>query len=91
MPENRFSFYIHAPEVIDDQAPFLSVILFMRGQLIHSYTRIYFEDFNSWNERDTEYISAVPRQSTLLAEKTEKGYEFNIHMQGENETVFFDV
>jgi protocatechuate 3,4-dioxygenase, alpha subunit len=91
LSENRFSFYIHAPQVIYDHAPFLSVILFMRGQLIHSYTRIYFEDFNTWNQLDTEYISAGPRQSTLLAKKTETGYEFNIHMQGENETVFFDV
>lgn len=89
--ENRFLFYIHAPEVLDGQAPFLSAILFMRGQLIHSYTRIYFEDFMSWNEQDPVYLSAQSRRSTLLAKKTATGYEFDIYMQGDNETVFFDV
>lgn len=89
--EFKYLFHIHTPEIVDDQAPFLSVILFMRGQLIHSYTRIYFEDFSTWNEQDEVFQSAGERKATLLASKTSKGYEFNIYMQGENETVFFDI
>lgn len=89
--ENRFLFYINTPEVINEQAPFVSVILFMRGQLIHSYTRIYFDDFSTYNETDDIYKAAAKRSSTLLAHKVDTGYEFNIFMQGENETVFFDI
>ncbi|HSF92859.1 MAG TPA: protocatechuate 3,4-dioxygenase subunit alpha, partial [Paracoccaceae bacterium] len=34
----------------------------------------------------------VVRRKTLLAKKTSDGnYRFDIHLQGENETVFFDV
>ena len=91
LDKNKFLFHIHTPEIIENQAPYISVIIFMRGQLIHSYTRIYFEDFSDWNEKDEVFQSAGERKSTLIARKTSKGYEFNIYMQGENETVFFDV
>ena len=65
----------------------------MRGQLIHSYTRIYFSDEAQLNATD-EVLNAVPadRKSTLIAKKKgDKVYEFNINMQGENETVFFEI
>lgn len=91
LEENKYLFYIHTPEIVDDQAPYLTVILFMRGQLIHSYTRIYYEDFSTWNEKDEVFQLAGERKSTVIARKTSKGYEFNIYMQGEKETVFFDV
>ena len=90
--ENRFIFYTTKPESVEDYAPFLTVVVFMRGQLIHSYTRIYFSDEEALNERD-EILQSVPaeRRHTLIAEKKGKVYEFNIHMQGEKETIFFDV
>jgi protocatechuate 3,4-dioxygenase alpha subunit len=91
--KNRFVFTTIKPKSIDGQAPYLSVIVFMRGQMIHSYTRIYFSDEHQLNATD-EVLNAVPdeRKNTLIAEK--KGinkYEFNINMQGENETVFFEI
>lgn len=91
--QNRFIFSTIKPKSIDGQAPYLSVIVFMRGQLIHSYTRIYFSDEAQLNATD-EVLNAVPadRKNTLIAEKkADKAYEFNINMQGENETVFFEV
>jgi protocatechuate 3,4-dioxygenase alpha subunit len=65
----------------------------MRGQMIHSYTRIYFSDEAQLNATD-EVLNTVPseRKNTLIAEK--KGintYEFNINMQGEKETIFFEI
>jgi protocatechuate 3,4-dioxygenase, alpha subunit len=78
------------------QAPHVNVIVFMRGLLTHVYTRIYFEDEERANGADP-VLSAVPaeRRHTLLArrEQTPDGacYRFDIHMQGEHETVFFDV
>jgi protocatechuate 3,4-dioxygenase alpha subunit len=92
-PQNRFMFSTIKPKSIAGQAPYLSVIVFMRGQLIHSYTRIYFSDEAELNATD-EVLNSVPaeRKHTLIAEK--KGgnlYEFNINMQGEKETVFFEI
>lgn len=96
--ENRFIFSTVKPQSYNGQAPYLSVIVFMRGQLIHSYTRIYFSDETELNSTD-EVLNAVPvdRKHTLIAEKkgnnngSSSRYEFNINMQGENETVFFEV
>lgn len=90
--ENRFIFKTTKPKVVDDFAPFLTVIVFMRGQLIHAYTRMYFSDEQELNEKDKILLS-VPkeRRHTLIAQKQGNTYEFDIHMQGEKETVFFDV
>ncbi len=90
--ENRFIFHTVKPKSVNNQAPYLSVIVFMRGQLIHSYTRIYFSDELALNEED-EVLNSVPseRKNTLIAQKEGQVYYFSIHMQGENETVFFEV
>ncbi len=89
---NRYIFRTVKPKPKEGHAPFLSVILFMRGQLIHSYTRIYFADEQALNQQD-EVLNEVPeeRRPTLMAQKRGSVYEFNIHMQGARETVFFDV
>jgi protocatechuate 3,4-dioxygenase, alpha subunit len=90
--EKRFIFHTVKPESIDGQAPYLSVIIFMRGQLIHSYTRIYFSDEEILNLQD-ETLNLVPadRKHTLIASRKGNIYVFNIYMQGENETIFFDI
>ncbi len=89
---NKFVFHTLKPKPFANEAPFLSVILFMRGQLIHSYTRIYFEDEQALNAKD-EVLNSIPaeRRNTLIAQKTKYGYRFDIHMQGDQETVFFDI
>lgn len=90
--ESRFIFHTLKPESVAGQAPYLTVIIFMRGQLIHSYTRLYFSDEITLNEQD-EVLNTVPseRRHTLIAQKKGSVYEFNIYMQGENETVFFEI
>lgn len=91
-PKNRFFFQTTKPESVDGAAPFLSVVLFMRGALLHLYTRIYFSDEAALNAQDEVLQSVSPnRRKTLIAQKEGKVYTFNIHMQGKNETVFFDV
>ena len=64
----------------------------MRGLLNHVYTRIYFPDETSANETDPVLSSVNPsRRDTLIAQQeTETSYRFDVHMQGERETVFFD-
>ena len=78
------------------QAPHVNLVVFARGMLSHAYTRLYFPDEAGANDRD-EVLAAVPeaRRPTLVAarEETPAGvaYRFDIHLQGERETVFFDV
>lgn len=89
--DNSFVFKTQKPVSIDGQAPYLSVILFMRGQLIHSYTRIYFSDEDLNIVDPTLLQIEESRRSTLIAQKQEKFYEINIYMQGDKETVFFEI
>ena len=94
-PESRFIFDTIKPGPVDaDQAPHISVIVFMRGLLTHAYTRLYFSDEPQANARDP-VLNSVPedRRPTLIAMREEGGatYRFDIRMQGEGETVFFDV
>ena len=73
------------------QAPHLVVLIFMRGLLKHLVTRVYFPD--EPENRDDPVLALVPveRRSTLIARKTGEGeLEWNINLQGPDETVFFD-
>ena len=96
-PQQRFIFQTIKPGRVDaEQAPHISVIVFMRGLLSHAYTRIYFSDEAEANHRDP-VLSTVPgdRRRTLIAQREESTaatlYHFDIVMQGPDETVFFDV
>ena len=80
------------PGEVDGQAPHIDVSVFARGLLNRVVTRIYFDDQGEANARDP-VLAAVPadRRGTLLAERTDDGYRFDIRLQGPGETVFFDV
>lgn len=74
------------------QAPHILLAVFARGVLLHLYTRIYFDGEAS--NADDPVLAQVPadRRGTLTARKGAGSvYTFDIHLQGENETVFFDV
>jgi protocatechuate 3,4-dioxygenase alpha subunit len=73
------------------QSPHLNVTIFMRGLLKHLMTRIYFPEEPA-NAQDP-VLALVPaeRRDTLVARKAADGVlEWNVVLQGENETVFFD-
>jgi protocatechuate 3,4-dioxygenase alpha subunit len=69
-------------------APFFAVHLFARGLLRHLTTRVYLDP-----AADDPVLAGVPaeRRATLLAQPTAGGYHFDLRIQGEGETVFFDV
>jgi protocatechuate 3,4-dioxygenase alpha subunit len=76
------------------QAPHINVIVLARGLLKHLYTRIYFAGETA-NPQDPA-LALVPegRRATLLAHPVEAQpdtWRFEIRLQGEAETVFFDV
>ena len=67
-------------------AAHLEVYVFARGLLRHQWTRIYLEE-----PADDEVLGSVEpsRRSTLIARREGGGLRFDIHMQGEDATVFF--
>ena len=73
------------------QAPHLVVAVFMRGLLKHLATRIYFPDDPANMEDPILRLVPAARRPTLIARREGKGsLEWNIVLQGKNETVFFD-
>ena len=74
------------------QAPHVDVSVFARGLLDRVVTRIYFADEAEANAEDV-VLRALPedRRETLLATPTDDGYRFDVHLQGDRETVFFAV
>ncbi len=77
------------------QAPHISVRVLARGMLIHALTRLYFPD-EAANENDPvlQSITDPERRSTLIASLAAAGefptYLFDIRLQGERESVFFN-
>ena len=74
------------------QAPHLAVSVFARGLLNRLATRLYFAD-GEGNDTDP-VLSALPekRRGTLIATRAaDGGWRLDIVLQGENETVFFDL
>ncbi|MEU3275100.1 protocatechuate 3,4-dioxygenase subunit alpha [Saccharomonospora sp. NPDC006951] len=80
------------PGELPGEAPHIDVSVFARGLLHRVVTRIYFPENERANAADPVFAS-VPeeRRNTLVAEKTDGGYRFDVRLQGEGETVFFDV
>ncbi len=74
------------------QAPHIVVCLFARGMLRHLYTRLYFPDDAATHATDS-VLALVPtdRRATLIAERDGDVYRFDIRIQGDSETVFFDL
>lgn len=74
------------------QAPHLAVGVLARGVLTRLVTRLYFEDEPSNAEDAVLALVPAARRSTLLAKRIEPDrYRFDIVLQGQGETVFFDV
>jgi protocatechuate 3,4-dioxygenase, alpha subunit len=75
------------------EAPHLDVSVFSRGMLDRSVTRIYFPDEQAANAADP-VLETVPagRRATLIAAPAGQDLlRFDIRIQGEHETVFFDL
>ncbi|KQQ60532.1 protocatechuate 3,4-dioxygenase subunit alpha [Pseudomonas sp. Leaf129] len=77
-------------------APHINISLFARGVNIHLHTRLYFSDEAEANAKDPvlNLIEQPARRETLVATRCEVdgklAYRFDMRIQGEGETVFFD-
>jgi protocatechuate 3,4-dioxygenase, alpha subunit len=78
-------------------APHLNLWIVARGINIGLNTRMYFSDEEEANAADPvlNLVENPERRPTLIATREESDgalvYRFDIRLQGENETVFFDV
>jgi len=78
-------------------APHITLWLVARGINIGLNTRIYFDDEAEANAADPiiNTIEWERRRQTLIARRTEREgkviYRFDVKLQGEDETVFFDI
>jgi protocatechuate 3,4-dioxygenase, alpha subunit len=86
--DGSYSIRTILPGALPGQAPHIDVSVFARGLLHRVVTRIYFAD-----DASDPVLASVPeeRRSTLIAVKSGGGYRFDVRLQGEGETVFFDV
>ncbi|OWJ80260.1 protocatechuate 3,4-dioxygenase subunit alpha [Haematobacter genomosp. 1] len=73
-------------------APHIALWVVARGINLGLQTRIYFEGEDNDSCPVLQRIEFRERVNTLIARKTGEGaYRFDIILQGENETVFFDM
>lgn len=92
----RYQIRTIKPGSVDaEQAPHIALTIFSRGLMHHVFTRLYFSDETEANEKDP-LLNQLPvdRRNTLIAQRVEEAgeivYQFDIHMQGDQETVFLE-
>ena len=75
-------------------APHVNVAVFARGMLVHAFTRMYF-DGDPLDGDPTLALVDHDRRGTLVGVRTVAAgravYRWDIHLQGDRETVFFDA
>lgn len=86
----RFGFTTVKPGAVPPQAPHIAVSIFARGLLKRLVTRIYFPDEPDANAADP-VLARVEQRESLVAVPDGDELRFDIHLQGERETAFFDV
>ena len=70
-------------------APYFALTVLARGLLDRLFTRAYLPDDPGALDRDPLLAAVGPeRRGTLVAGTDDRGYTFDIHLQGDRETVF---
>lgn len=92
----RYTFTTLKPGAAGAAAPYILVAVFARGVTHHLFTRAYFAEDAERHSTDT-VLCAIPadRRDTLICVSEgvvggAESYRFDIHLQGDNETVFLD-
>ena len=96
--EGRYEFVTVKPGAVPGpdgrpQAPHINVLVFARGLLRQLVTRIYFPDEAEANAADSVLacVGDAAARSTLIPTRSDGALKFDIHLQGDRQTVFFDV
>lgn len=77
------------PGAPEGQSPHFLIWITARGINLGLTTRIYLPDAE--NKNDPVFKLSEKRCNTLIAQSVDGGYHHNIHLQGEQETIFFNV
>jgi protocatechuate 3,4-dioxygenase, alpha subunit len=89
--EGAFHFTMRKP-VVSDGAPYFEITVFARGLLRHLNTRMYFPSEDDANRADRVLrLVDESRRHTLIARPNGDILHFDIRLQGEAETVFFEL
>jgi protocatechuate 3,4-dioxygenase beta subunit len=90
-PDGAFTTVLARPAAPAGQAPHVNVTVFARGLLKQAQTRLYFPDEAAANAADP-VLAAVPaeRRPRLTARQEGDELVFDVHLQGDQESVFFD-
>ena len=86
--DGEFSLSLPCPQ---PGQPAALITLFARGLVLHQFSAVFLADDSALDQ--AAILQQVPeeRRATLVARKTGPAtYQWNIVMQGEHETVFFD-
>jgi protocatechuate 3,4-dioxygenase alpha subunit len=89
--KGEFSFRVSLSQPATRGEPVMYVTVFARGLVKHQFTAVFLEDDAGLAQ--SAILSQVPeaRRPTLVARKTGDGqYQWDIWMQTDKETVFFD-
>jgi protocatechuate 3,4-dioxygenase, alpha subunit len=78
------------------QAPHVNLVLGARGMTRHAFTRVYFEADAALADDPVLSLVPEPRRQTLVARRSSSRdgaavYRFDLFLQGERETVFFEL
>jgi protocatechuate 3,4-dioxygenase alpha subunit len=95
-PDGEFAFVTVKPGRVAGpqgtlQAPHLTLLVFARGMLKAAQTRVYFADEAEANAEDPVLtgIEEETARASLIASRAERGFRFDIHLQGDRQTAFF--
>ena len=95
--EGAFEIFTVKPGRLPDgaggwQAPHIDLSVFARGMLDRVITRAYFGDEAAANQSDAVLVTVpADRRETLIAHPSADGYRLDVHLQGDDETVFFSL
>jgi protocatechuate 3,4-dioxygenase alpha subunit len=86
--DGRWWIVTRKPGRVEEQAPHIAVSILARGLLQRLVTRIYFAD-----DAADPVLAAVPedRRATLIARPVDGGYAIDFRLQGDGETVYFEI
>jgi protocatechuate 3,4-dioxygenase alpha subunit len=79
----HYSFTTVEPGPVDGRPGFFAMTVFARGLLDRLFTRVYLDPADP-------FLATLPadRRSTLVAAREDGGLRFDVHLQGDAETVF---
>lgn len=84
----RYSFTTVEPGPVDGAAPFFAVTVFARGLLDRLFTRAYLPGPTADADPWLASLPADRRRTLLVVRNAEGDLVFDLHLQGERETVF---